>query len=470
MSSLEVDGAANLDDVLNVAKKATFSENIQVIGAAQLDSTLAVAGAATLSSTLAVTGAATLSDSLSVGAATNLLSTLNVTGATVLSDTLSVAENASFAKNVTITGNLNVMGQQTIINTETMEIEDNAILLAKGNNADVMESGLMIQYKPNPTGPVNYAGIKRLPQSGEFVFFKDAKDQIADNTAPTQGHNVYGEWFGMDLGSQQSIAEIGVCPNYNNEAFLRSWTIAGSNNETDWYFIDSKANIPSDIITPFVFPMVVSTLSSPVSYRYLRVIIQNNTDGALQIAFPIYIKDTQGNFLSIDASYHPSSAGIEIDPSLGVYQSLSSATVDALGISFNAISNYDALYVEGEYKGDEFVYVIGAPDTSVYAVVIADSFNCASDQRLKKNIVPIDGALEKLDHIRGVYHDWIAEDQPQDRQIGVIAQEVQAVYPELVREGGNGYLSVNYPKLTAVLLQSIKELKAMVIELAKKQA
>jgi hypothetical protein len=64
--------------------------------------------------------------------------------------------------------------------------------------------------------------------------------------------------------------------------------------------------------------------------------------------------------------------------------------------------------------------------------------------------------------IRGVYHDWIDESQG-GRQIGVIAQEIQAVYPELVMEGGNGYLSVNYPKLTAVLLQSVKELKALIL-------
>jgi len=96
---------------------------------------------------------------------------------------------------------------------------------------------------------------------------------------------------------------------------------------------------------------------------------------------------------------------------------------------------------------------------------MADSFNCASDARLKKDVAPVEGALEKIDQIRGVYYNWVDEAQPQDRQVGVIAQEIQAVYPELVKEGGNGYLSVDYPKLTAVLIQSIKELKAMVIAL-----
>jgi hypothetical protein len=118
------------------------------------------------------------------------------------------------------------------------------------------------------------------------------------------------------------------------------------------------------------------------------------------------------------------------------------------------------------YTGATVTNVIIPPPAApadIYAGLIADSFSCASDMNLKKNIVALDGALDKIDGMRGVYHDWIDENQSQDRQIGVIAQEVQAVYPELVATGANGYLSVNYPKLTAVLLQSVKELKAMVL-------
>jgi hypothetical protein len=149
-----------------------------------------------------------------------------------------------------------------------------------------------------------------------------------------------------------------------------------------------------------------------------------------------------------------------------------------------------AFGVEGEYvsggatkyagfkripASSEFVFFDGATSKiqdgsagSSYAVVVADSFNCASDARLKKDVVPLESALDKIDSIRGVHYHWIDENQSKDRQVGVIAQEIQAVYPELVMEGGNGYLSVDYPKLTAVLIQSIKELKAMVLALANK--
>ena len=99
---------------------------------------------------------------------------------------------------------------------------------------------------------------------------------------------------------------------------------------------------------------------------------------------------------------------------------------------------------------------------------MADGFNCASDARLKKDVISLDGALDKIDAIRGVQYSWNDAAQPQERQIGVIAQEIQAVYPELVMEGGNGYLSVDYPKLTAVLIQSVKELKELIMSLANK--
>lgn len=68
--------------------------------------------------------------------------------------------------------------------------------------------------------------------------------------------------------------------------------------------------------------------------------------------------------------------------------------------------------------------------------------------------------LDRIDKIRGVSHDWISTENNNEHTIGVIAQEIQEVYPELVSQGKDGFLRVDYAKLTAVLLQAIKELKA----------
>ena len=99
----------------------------------------------------------------------------------------------------------------------------------------------------------------------------------------------------------------------------------------------------------------------------------------------------------------------------------------------------------------------------------------SSDERLKENIQDLDGALDKVNAIRGVTFDWkeLSEEERktvhshEGSDIGVIAQEVQAVYPELVHQRDHGYLSVDYVKLTAVLIQAVKELSAKVEELSK---
>ncbi len=85
-----------------------------------------------------------------------------------------------------------------------------------------------------------------------------------------------------------------------------------------------------------------------------------------------------------------------------------------------------------------------------------------SDKRYKTNIVPLTEVLPLLMELQGVYHNWDSASFPemnftQKRTIGVIAQEIQKVFPELVSEGPDGYLGVEYSKFTAVLLQAIKE-------------
>jgi hypothetical protein len=84
-----------------------------------------------------------------------------------------------------------------------------------------------------------------------------------------------------------------------------------------------------------------------------------------------------------------------------------------------------------------------------------------SDERLKENITPIENSLDILKQINGYYFDWkempgIHENEGHD--IGVIAQEIGAVLPEIVTTRDNGYMAVKYEKLVALLIQTNKEL------------
>ena len=91
-----------------------------------------------------------------------------------------------------------------------------------------------------------------------------------------------------------------------------------------------------------------------------------------------------------------------------------------------------------------------------------------SDERLKENIEPVDGALDKVKAMNGVYFNMI--DTPEKKSIGVIAQDVQKVLPEIVGvvDEENGYLGVSYTSIIPVLIEAIKELSEKNDELEKR--
>jgi hypothetical protein len=85
-----------------------------------------------------------------------------------------------------------------------------------------------------------------------------------------------------------------------------------------------------------------------------------------------------------------------------------------------------------------------------------------SDIKLKKNIKTIENALDKVCQLRGVEYDRIDKES---HEIGVIAQEVEEVFPDLVKENEDGIKSVAYGNLVAALIESVKELKEEITEL-----
>ena len=87
-----------------------------------------------------------------------------------------------------------------------------------------------------------------------------------------------------------------------------------------------------------------------------------------------------------------------------------------------------------------------------------------SDARFKEHVEPVAGALEKVEQLRGVHFDWKREEFPdhefaEARQLGFIAQEVEKVLPQVVSRGEDGYLSVDYGRMTPLLVEAMKELR-----------
>jgi len=96
----------------------------------------------------------------------------------------------------------------------------------------------------------------------------------------------------------------------------------------------------------------------------------------------------------------------------------------------------------------------------------------SSDIRLKENITRIDNALEKVKSIGGYTFDWKAEHFDdhgfEGTDVGVIAQEIEAILPEIVTTKFTGWKGVKYEKIVALLIEAIKELDEKVQRLEDK--
>jgi len=113
-------------------------------------------------------------------------------------------------------------------------------------------------------------------------------------------------------------------------------------------------------------------------------------------------------------------------------------------------------------------------DTTGQASFINDVIAYASsDKRLKENVKPLDNALDKINKINGIEFDWIdGKDEHgnsvhsnQGHDVGVIAQEIEEVLPEVVHTRDNGYKAVKYEKIVPLLIQAIKEQQQQIEEL-----
>jgi hypothetical protein len=95
-----------------------------------------------------------------------------------------------------------------------------------------------------------------------------------------------------------------------------------------------------------------------------------------------------------------------------------------------------------------------------------------SDRNLKENFVRIEKALDKVRAISGYEFDWKAKYKIdhgfEGHDVGVIAQEIESVLPEVVTTRNSGFKGVKYEKIVPLLIEAIKELSEEIKELKKK--
>ena len=178
----------------------------------------------------------------------------------------------------------------------------------------------------------------------------------------------------------------------------------------------------------------------------------------------IYLNGATGNRIDFNTNgvaapaFTTRSAGTKIV----LYPAVDASNVDyAFGID-----NSTLWYSVPETTTHQFKWYAGTTNVATLSgtgVLTAVDFNTTSDQNLKLNIKPIQSPLSKLLQLNGVTFEWKNTNKS---AIGVIAQEVEKIFPELVSDDTD-YKTVKYNGLIGVLIEAVKELSAKVEKLEK---
>ncbi len=240
--------------------------------------------------------------------------------------------------------------------------------------------------------------------------------------------------------SLTGVNHIYLCPDETNNGTGEVRVIKGTDNDLD----SGTATELFRITNTGKVGITEDSIDANLHITGAPTVIKMERAGVRAMRFGI--PDNSGKFIFADADDLKSSIAMEIDSSRDV------KIVESVGIGVAANGTAGRLDCSND--------------------VVAFS---TSDERLKENIKPLDNALDKVLKISGVSFDWkpLTEKEKetihgnQGQDVGVIAQEVEEVLPEVVTTRDSGYKAVKYEKIVPLLIESIKELKQEIEELKK---
>ncbi|KAJ3278099.1 hypothetical protein HK104_002660, partial [Borealophlyctis nickersoniae] len=140
---------------------------------------------------------------------------------------------------------------------------------------------------------------------------------------------------------------------------------------------------------------------------------------------------------------------------------LTSSGTNAYYFSYPNAQTSTYFYAGGSYNGSSYAYVVyNQNGNGVYLPATGTAWVGYSDERLKKEITTIDDstALNKVLQLRPVTYLWKTDSEDTKKRLGLIAQEVEPIIPEIVSEGSDGMLGVTYTDLVPMLIASVKAL------------
>jgi len=144
--------------------------------------------------------------------------------------------------------------------------------------------------------------------------------------------------------------------------------------------------------------------------------------------------------------------------------------------SFSVVSGNSDYYADSTYDKLVFKVTGGGATTIGGSLTVSGSIVSTgditayhtSDENLKDNIELIQQPIDKIKQIKGVSFDWNDKSEHTGHDIGVIAQDIEKILPEIVATRDNGFKAVRYEKLVALLIEAVKDQQSQIDELKAK--
>jgi hypothetical protein len=227
-----------------------------------------------------------------------------------------------------------------------------------------------------------------------------------------------------------------------SEAFYTNSNSAGALETTDFVFHLTGGSATLSSTTPI-------SISTDGLIITLGISLSGTADGSEVLKVNPASDTAIYNGTSTALSEKIMNTGIQLNPeSISVNSVTTSETTNAGSLIVDSLV-FDGTNIGHSDDNDLITLTDGS-------LTVAGDIYVSSDARLKSNIIALEPTLFRLIQIEAKRYTMRA-DKEQKEKIGLLAQEVQKVFPELVNEDKNGMLSLNYQGLIPILIKALKE-------------
>lgn len=298
------------------------------------------------------------------------------------------------------------------------------------------------------------AGASEAIGSGEVITFTDSGATTVSRSGNTIDISSVNTVTNVGVSGQQTSGTITLAAGSNSTVSQSgsTITIASSDTNTVTNVGANNSNFTNGNIN------IVGSNATTVSKSGNTITIHstdNNTD-----------TDTITNIGANGGSYSNGNISITGSGATSVSKSGNTVTISSTNTTYSNLNEFTNGPGYTTYSSNQ---ATDTTSTVQFGLVRSTGDVVAfysSDERLKDNIAPIENSLDKVGQLKGYEFDWNdKQDVYEGHDVGVIAQEVEKVVPELVQTRDDGYKAVKYEKIVPLLINAINELKAEIEEL-----